>query len=212
MSVPGVEPARGRQAVEFALLEAAADLLAEVDPRASVRDIAARAGVNHGQVHHYFGGKRRLLREAMRRLAHRHYESIQAATGGRPLPPPLATGPDQRYVMAMMRAIIEGDAELTRIEVDDGVSVSRSVLEYLTARAGLDEPTLDIKFAVAEGTAMQLGWLAFESFLFTVADVKPEEQEELRDRVRRLAYAERGAGTDHERRDSLRSDPAPSGW
>lgn len=218
MSAIGVEAARGREAVEAALIEAAADLLAELGPRStSVRDIAARAGVNHGQVHHYFGGKRGLLKETMRQLAYRHYESIQAASGGRPLPPPLATGPDQRYVLAMMRAAMEGDVELTRIEVDEGVSVSRGVLDFLTQRSGEPEPTLDVKFALAEGTAMQLGWLAFESFLFMVADVKPEEEEEIRDRIRRSAYSERGAGSGRrppqdEERPAVSSDSSPAEW
>ena len=32
----------------------------------AARHLAERAGVNHGQVHHYFGGKRGLLEAAMR--------------------------------------------------------------------------------------------------------------------------------------------------
>ena len=48
MPKPTGDAARGREAVEAALLEAAGDLLAEVGPRAAtVRDIAARAGVKH---------------------------------------------------------------------------------------------------------------------------------------------------------------------
>jgi AcrR family transcriptional regulator len=178
--------------VENALLEAASNLLAEVGPRAtSVRDIAARAGVNHGQVHHYFGGKRPLLEAAMRRMARRHFEEIQAMTRGKAMPPPLAETSDDRYWRAAVRAVIEGDMELARIEVDDGVSVSRRVLEHLTRRAGLDEPSFDIKLALAEGTAMQLGWMVLEPFLFLVADVKPEEEEALRDRIREIAYRDR---------------------
>ena len=49
-------------------------------------------------------------------------------------------------------------------------SVSRSSLEFLTKRQDLTEPTLDVKMAVAEGTATQLGWLAFETFVFLVAE------------------------------------------
>ena len=186
------DPARGREAVQTALLEAASDLLAEVGPRAtSVRDIAARAGVNHGQVHHYFGGKRPLLKEAMRQMARRHFDEIRALSQGRALPPPLANVSDDRYWRAAVRAVIEGDMELARVEVDDGVSVTRNVLEHLTRKAGLDEPDLDIKLALAEGTAMQLGWMVLEPFLFLVADVKPEEEELLRQRVREIAYQTR---------------------
>ena len=49
---------RGRDKVKTALIEAACEMLAESGPNAmSVRNVATRAGVNHGQVHHYFGGK-----------------------------------------------------------------------------------------------------------------------------------------------------------
>lgn len=191
MSTHGGEPAKGRKAVEEALIEAASDLLAEVGPRAtSVRDMAARAGVNHGQVHHYFGGKQGLLKEAMKTMARRHFESIRELSEGSPIPPPLATGEDQRYVRAMMRATIEGDLELARTEIDEGVSVSRSVLDFMTERLGLAEPSIDAKVAMAESTALQLGWLAFEPFLFLVADVKPEEEDAIRERIRLSALGQ----------------------
>ncbi|MCP3989396.1 MAG: TetR/AcrR family transcriptional regulator [Actinomycetia bacterium] len=184
------EPTRGRLAVEAALIEAACDLLAELGPRAtSVRDIATQAGVNHGQVHHYFGGKRGLLKEAMRQMAHRHYEAIRELSGDKVIPPPMATPDDQRYWRAVVRATIEGDMELARTEVDEGVSVSRSVLDFLTERRGFDEPPIDLKVALAEGTALQLGWMAMEPFLFLVADVKPDEEDEVRERIRYIASA-----------------------
>jgi AcrR family transcriptional regulator len=186
------EPARGREAVEDALIEATCDLLSEVGPRAtSVRDIASRAGVNHGQVHHYFGGKRALLKEAMRRMARYYYEAIKELSGGQVIPPPLASPDDQRYLKALVRATIEGDVDLARTEIEEGVSVSRGVLEFLTQRRGLTEPPLDLKVALAEGTAMQLGWMALEPLLFLVADVKPEEEDEVRETIRRIAYAKR---------------------
>ena len=68
-------PTRARATSEEKLINAAADLLGKVGPRAmSVRAIADRAGVNHGLVHHYFEGKEGLLRAAMTRLVHEHAE------------------------------------------------------------------------------------------------------------------------------------------
>jgi len=192
MPGPSEEPAKGRVAVEAALIEAASDLLSEVGPRAtSVRDIATRAGVNHGQVHHYFGGKQGLLKEAMRQMAHQHYEAVRALSDGRPIPPPLTAPEDQRYWRAVVRATIEGDLELARTEIDEGVSVSRSALDFLTERRGLDEPTIGLKAALAEGTALQLGWMALEPFLFLVANVSDDEQEEVRARIRQNAETKR---------------------
>lgn len=185
--------AKGRAAVEAALLEAAADLLAERGPKAtSVRDIAARAGVNHGQVHHYFGGKRGLLKAAMSHLAHNYYEKVVDLSEGRSLPVPLPEVDDQRYIIAALRAAIEGDMELARTEIDEGVSLARRVLDRMTVVAGLDEPTFEQKLELIEGTATQLAWTAFEPFLFLLGDVRADEEEAMRqafvDRVIDRAY------------------------
>ncbi len=173
--------AKGRVAVEAALLEAAADLLAERGPKAtSVRDIAARAGVNHGQVHHYFGGKRGLLKAAMSYLAHSYYDHVVELSEGRSLPIPLPMVEDQRYIIAALRAAIEGDMELARIEIEEGVSLARRVLDRMTEVAGLEQPSFDQKLELIEGTATQLAWTAFEPFLFMLGDVRPDEEDAIR--------------------------------
>jgi AcrR family transcriptional regulator len=188
MPRPYEEPARGRSAVEEALIEAASELLAETGPTTtSVRDIAGRAGVNHAQVHHYFGGKRGLLKEAMRRMASAHHEALADIAGERPFPPAM-TMPLERYLQAVVRAAIEGDIELAGIEISEGMSAWRTILDHLTSRAGLTEPDTDVKAALAAGAAMQLGWLALEPIIFLIADVQPDEQDEIRDRVRRTVY------------------------
>jgi AcrR family transcriptional regulator len=188
MPSPGDAPTRGRSAVEEALIEATCQLLSELGPRAtSVRDIAARAGVNHAQVHHYFGGKRGLLKEAMRRMALAHYEALQEMSGDRPFPPAM-TMPYERYLQAVVRAAIEGDTELAAMEISAGVSIWHSVLDHLTARAGLSEPTSEIKAALAAGAALQLGWLALEPIIFRIAEVEPDEEQDVRERVRQTVY------------------------
>ncbi|HEY6316664.1 MAG TPA: helix-turn-helix domain-containing protein, partial [Acidimicrobiia bacterium] len=61
---------RGRDEVRAALLDAAADLFAARGPAAvSVRDVAARAGVNHGLVHRHFGSKEALVGTTLEQLA-----------------------------------------------------------------------------------------------------------------------------------------------
>ena len=74
-AAPAKKQRRGKEAVKAALITAAGELLAEIGPKAmSVRDVAVRAGVNHGQVHHYFNGKDGLIKTAMRALAKEHME------------------------------------------------------------------------------------------------------------------------------------------
>lgn len=59
---------RGPAAVRTALVEAAAELFAAKGD-ASVRAVAQRAGVNHGLIHHYLGGKQGLRTAVLDHLA-----------------------------------------------------------------------------------------------------------------------------------------------
>ncbi len=162
--------ARGRSAVEEALIEAAADLLAEMGPtRVSVRDIANRAGVNKGQIHHYFGGKQPLIEAAFRRVATEHFENARQRSGGG-LPAPLTLGLDQRYLQSVVRIVLDGDLETARLEFDEGISVPRATLERLTEIAGLNAPDSKLKAELAAIMAMELGWAAFAPFIQMAVD------------------------------------------
>lgn len=181
---------RGRQSVELALVQSAGEILAEVGAHAmSVRDVARHAGVNHGQVHHYFGSKQALVRAAMKHLAADHFRRSMERAGSRDVPPALSLAADEQYWKAVIRLVIEGELDIARIEVDEGTSVPRHALGVLTRRRGLDVPDLDAKSAVAVSAALQLGWVALEEFLFLVADVRPDEQEQVRTQARRIAAA-----------------------
>jgi AcrR family transcriptional regulator len=53
----------GRDGAVEALVDAARELFVEHGPNAvSLRDVAKRAGVNHGLIHHYIGTREDLLR------------------------------------------------------------------------------------------------------------------------------------------------------
>lgn len=176
---------RSRERVENDLITAAADLLGEVGPRAlSVRMIAERAGVNHGLIHHYFGGKAELLRAAMERLVEEHREFATQKSGGRVLPEPLALTGDPRYLRAVVRAVLDGESDLATTELDVGSSVPRSALEFLAARRGQNAPETETKALVAAGMAFEMGWAALEPFIFAVANVDEDEAEAVRDLVR----------------------------
>ncbi len=60
----------GKEEVVEAVLTAASELFAEKGPTAtSIREVATRAGVNHGLVHRHFGSKRQLLAATLQHLA-----------------------------------------------------------------------------------------------------------------------------------------------
>lgn len=188
---------RGRTAVETALIEAAADLLAEVGPaRVSVRDIADRAGVNKGQIHHYFGGKQGLIEAAFRHVATEHFENARERSGDR-LPVPLTLGLDQRYLQSVVRIVLDGDLDTARLEFDEGISVPRSVMDRLTEKAGRDQPTDKLQAEIATVMAMELGWAAFAPFIqMAVGADDPAAVDRIADQLRRQVLAIMAANED----------------
>ena len=182
---PQVE--RGREAVESALIVAASELLAEVGPKSmSVRDVAVRAGVNHGQVHHYFGGKQGLVQAALRHLASEHFAHVVQNSEPGAYPDALTLGQNQSYLRAVVRVILDGDLESAAIEIADDVSVARRSLAELTRRSG-GELDIATRAAFTAGLALELGWAAFEPFLFMLANVDRADEDAVREIVRKIA-------------------------
>ena len=73
----------GRKNVEKKLIDSAAELLGSIGPnQLSIRDIAVHAGVNHAQIHHYFGGKQGLLEATYKQLAFEHMQQLERRTIG----------------------------------------------------------------------------------------------------------------------------------
>lgn len=187
MAHPADDLHPGADSVPEALIEAAAQMLGEVGPNSiSVRDVARRAGVNHGQVHHYFGGKRGLLVAAMKKLARDHFEATNARTGGNPIPPIFALAQDDFYWRAVCRVVMEDDLELARIEIDEGVSVPRRALDATTRLYDIADDDLDFKAHFALMAAAQMGWVALEDFLMLIADVKEDDRAAVRQRAKEL--------------------------
>jgi AcrR family transcriptional regulator len=176
---------KGSEAVKTALIQAAADMLGEVGPKSlSVRDLAERAGVNHGQVHHYFGGKRGLLEAAMRHLAKGHFQHSLELSGGGALPPPLSLTEDRAYFRALCQSVMDGDTELVMtVDRDDEVSVPLRVLRHLR-ETHPESDDLNVRARFAAHVAMQLGWFAFEELLLLISEVEPGEEDAFRERVK----------------------------
>lgn len=182
-----VQPRRGRVDVEERLVAAAAELLGEVGPRAmSVRQVAERAGVNHGLVHHYFGGKDGLARAGMKRLVAEHMEWVRGHNDGKPYPAPMALGGDQGYLRAVVRCVLDGETELALTELAEGVSVPRSALDAVVARAGRDEPDTQTRAVVAAAMALEMGWAALEPFILAITGTPAGDADEVRRRVKEL--------------------------
>lgn len=172
---------RGPKNVKAKLLKSACHLLSKRGPKAvTIRDIAEHAGVNHGQIHHYYGSKRKLLTAAIRHLANEHAEHAeQRGMNTYDAPPPLSLADDQQYILSVIRSVMDGDLELATLELEDDISVPRHVLENLTEKLGYDTPTAEIKAAVLTSMAIENAWAGLKDYLLTMVDAKDHEVEEI---------------------------------
>jgi AcrR family transcriptional regulator len=169
---PSVPP-RGRDEVVAALVDAAGrELAAKGAAGASVRAIAAAAGVNHGLVHRHFGSKDAMVSAVLDDLAER-IGARSAADPTWPFGPP-GPGGDiaddellDRFLRVLARTILDGGdpAALQRHYPYVRAFVAR--LE----RRGL--PDDRARLVAAQSVALTLGWLLFEPFLEAAAGLDP---------------------------------------
>ena len=141
----------GRKNVEKKLIDSAAELLGSIGPnQLSIRDIAVHAGVNHAQIHHYFGGKQGLLEATYKQLAFEHMQQLERRNigvmdlGKEPL-----SELTENYFNALIRAVLDGQMDLLRVQVDSGLSMSKKTLNELTKLRGAAKPSAEDKAAIA---------------------------------------------------------------
>jgi AcrR family transcriptional regulator len=165
-----------------AVLDAAADLFAEHGPRdTTIRDVAARAGVNHALVHRYFGTKEELLRAVLER--HAHTLAVLASSAG-----DTATA-----VHLLFREITRRSAyidSLTRAAMD-GMHPERfigsfPVIRGMIASVTESQPSADPRLTVAAMSALALGWHIFDDFLVEAAQLQDLPRDEVNARIEEL--------------------------
>ena len=146
----------GRAEVSAALVDATIELIIERGVHMSVREIAARAGVNHGLVHMYFGGKDGLIRAAADEVNRRTY--VERLPSGFP-PPDVATRRGGELAKAIARLRLD-----TGVDVFSDHPVIASWADALAAR----HPELDhaeVVEKVVSASALALGWALFADHL-----------------------------------------------
>jgi AcrR family transcriptional regulator len=172
---------RGREEVKAALLDAATTLLAERGPAAvSVRDVADRAGVNHGLIHRHFGSKQALFSSVIDRLTsnlsairHEAPENFEGLIGL------FESTSESLFWRVIARAILDGEVP-SNLQSDFPV-VRGLVEQFTSARESGDlDPQFDPRLVSAAAAALALGWLLFEPFLLPAANLDDVEPEQLR--------------------------------
>jgi AcrR family transcriptional regulator len=145
----------GRDAVVAAVRAAAAELFAEKGPTAtSVRDIAARSGVNHGLVYRHFGTKEQLVAAVLDHLTDDVAAKSEAAAGEETL-----------------NAAVERHWRVVAWAILDGYPVGRLQRRFPYVSRLVDRARphhsddLAARLAAGNAAALELGWRLFEPFL-----------------------------------------------
>ncbi|MFE3259264.1 helix-turn-helix domain-containing protein [Nocardia sp. NPDC059091] len=159
----------GRDAVVSAVLTHAADLFAERGPAAtSIRDIADRAGVNHGLVFRHLGAKDKVVTAVLDHLATE--TAALAAAGALSADDPRL----RRHWSVLARAILDG---YPVGQMQSRFPVIESLIDQARTQHADDR---DAAMAVANVAAFMLGWQLFEPFLRNAAGLDDMPTEQLR--------------------------------
>ena len=169
---------RGRKNVEKRLIDSASFLVSSVGPnQLTIRDIADHAGVNHAQIHHYFGGKKGLLMATYKQLAFEHVQQLER----RKISPtnlgkePLSMITDD-YFKAIIRAVLDDQMELVRVQIDSNLSMSRQTLKQLTKIKKLKKPNSEMKSAIAIAMVVEFGLAAMEQYIDEVLEMNSNDK------------------------------------
>ncbi|MEU5846323.1 TetR/AcrR family transcriptional regulator [Saccharopolyspora shandongensis] len=153
-----------RQDTVAALVEAAAAFVGERPPDVIPgRDIAARAGVNYGLIHQYFGGKAALLREGLNHLNRTFLSSEHARQvlddfcAGRV--DSFSAPADRHYFRALAFTALAGRLD----ELEASAGVIPQVVERIIEIRG--EDSTEVRIDVALGLSLLLGWALCEESL-----------------------------------------------
>lgn len=143
----------------------------------SAREIAARANVNHGLVHTYFGSKEELLAQALRELGDR--AAREANPQGFP-PPDLATRRNGELASAVARVILDSDENMfTELPV---TTAWRKAFQQ-------SEPDLtveEINERITISATLALGWALFSKHFTHVMNLNESQIEKINHRINHM--------------------------
>ena len=147
-TAPAAAKPIGKDEVRAAVLHAASELFADKGPTAtSIREVATRAGVNHGLLHRHFGSKRQLLAATLQHLA--DFAALLRASGAAQADIEAASDLQARV---MVRSALDG---FPVEELQQRFPGMEAFLEQVQ-QAHSDDRTS--RLLAAHGMALHIGW------------------------------------------------------
>jgi AcrR family transcriptional regulator len=165
---------RGRTGAIEAILAAARELFAERGPNAvSLRDVARRAGVNHGLIHHYIGTREDLLRLVFARSSEHARLEVEGAEDPvdalRAIRRSAADSNDYSRLLAW--ALLEGR--------DPAEFHGRSPALDAIVRTSAED-SRELRLALALAMVQTLGWKLFGEYALAAAGLDGEDRDSVR--------------------------------
>jgi TetR/AcrR family transcriptional regulator, repressor for neighboring sulfatase len=181
-------PRRTRQRAQptrEAILDAAAELFAKRPPsRVTIRDVAARAGVNHSLVHRHFGTKDNLFKAVLLRGSADYSARIDHLTD--PADAFRAgfsfASAEDPVAAATARALLDGTIRPRDGQGYPGMERHIALLQSAVASRWA-EPPFPSRLITAAAFALMSGWFLLEDSLVTSAGLGAAGRVELREQV-----------------------------
>jgi TetR/AcrR family transcriptional regulator, repressor for neighboring sulfatase len=163
----------GRDEVVAAVLAAASELFAERGPAAtSIREVAARAGVNHGLLHRHFGSKRQLLAATLQHLADSGDRLRESGARDEEL-----KAVQELQVRVMIRSTLDG---FPIEELQQRFPAMQRFLEQVRSEVSDEDQA---RLRAAHAMALQFGWALMASTLRVAFGLKNLSDAEVREAV-----------------------------
>ncbi|NUU21622.1 MAG: helix-turn-helix transcriptional regulator [Streptomycetaceae bacterium] len=200
-ALPRTQDPQSRAASQ--ILAAATELFHERSPASvSLREIARKAGVNYGLIHHYYGTKEAILAEVFRRSSDRGADVVSAAGDVEAVLGLLGQDP-KAYARMLAWAILDSDTSQVFTGPTPAVTRLRELIEEQWATDGAghpaadhadqdqrpdqDHPTgFDPRVVAATAVLAVMGWGLFAPFLIPAAGLGDRSEDDIRAEVRAL--------------------------
>jgi TetR/AcrR family transcriptional regulator, repressor for neighboring sulfatase len=163
----------GKDEVVAAVLEAAGELFAEKGPTAtSIREVAARAGVNHGLLHRHFGSKRQLLAATLQHLADSGANLREAGA-----PPEQLEAALELQARVMVRSTLDG------FPIEELQKRFPGMERFLDEVSSGHSDERTARLSAAHAMALQFGWGLMAPTLRVAFGLNDLSDTEIRDAV-----------------------------